>query len=220
MASRVAILLVRHGVTDDNQNSVFQGQGGRGLNRDGRAQAERLAKRLADAPVVAIHSSDLERAVDTAEIVAAAHGLPVNTERELREVDVGAWTGLSYEEVSARFPEEWAAWRGGLDCRRGGGETYEELGARLMRALVRISQSYDGEGGGAAIAVSHGGAIRSVMQRLIGAGFSPEAIVAAENTSVTLLEPVAEEGFRVLAYNDTCHLEDVVLGRLARRARR
>jgi probable phosphoglycerate mutase len=218
--ARAAILLVRHGVTDDNQNSVFQGQGGRGLNRDGREQAELLAKRLAAAPVVAVHSSDLERAVDTAEILAAPHQLKVNTERELREVDVGAWTGLSHDEVRARFGEEWAAWHSGLDVRRGGGETYEELGERLMRALVRISGAYDGSGGEAVIAVSHGGAIRSVMQRLIGAGFSPEAIVAAENTSVTLLEPAGEDGFRVLVYNDTRHLEDTVLGRLARRAHR
>ena len=217
MERRAAIILVRHGITDDNQNNVFQGQAGRGLNRAGREQAERVAKRLASAPVVAIYSSDLERATDTAEIVAAPHALPIDTDRELREVDVGTWTGLSQDEVRRRFSEEWTAWQSGLDVRRGGGETYEELGERLMRALLRISCAHDG---GAVVAVSHGGAIRAVMQRLLGPGFSPEAVVPAENTSITLLEPTGAEGFRVLVYNDTCHLEDTVLARLAQRAGR
>jgi probable phosphoglycerate mutase len=220
-SARAAILLVRHGITDDNQNNVFQGQGGRGLNGAGKEQADRLAKRLSGAPVVAVYSSDLERARDTAEILAAPHSLSITLDRELREVDVGAWTGLSHDDVRARFAEEWAAWQRGLDVRRGGGETYEELGERLIRALRRISAAHDGEEG-AVIAVSHGGAIRAVMQRLLGAGFSPEAIVPADNTSITLLEPAPRDsdGFRVLVYNDTSHLGDDVLARLARRSRR
>ena len=94
--------LARHGETDDNANKVFQGQRGAGLNARGRAQAERLAARVAPS-IDTIVSSDLQRARETAAIVAAAVKTEVVLDEGLREVDVGAWTGLSYEEVAAKF---------------------------------------------------------------------------------------------------------------------
>src|SRR5690349_6865123 len=120
------LLLARHGETDDNARLIFQGQGGGSLNARGRAQAERLAARLVSSLDVIV-SSDLTRARETAEEVARATHVEIVFDQKIREVDVGAWTGLAYEEVERRFPEEWAAWRAGLDVPRGGGETYAAL---------------------------------------------------------------------------------------------
>src|SRR3954453_20377115 len=94
------LVLVRHGETADNAARILQGQGGSGLNRRGRAQAERLAERMRRSPPAAIVASDLERAAETARFVAEACGLSVELDRDLREVDVGTWTGKSYDEVA------------------------------------------------------------------------------------------------------------------------
>src|SRR4051812_29727980 len=106
--------LARHGETDDNVRLVFQGQGGRGLNDRGRAQAERLASRLRQVAVTAIVSSDLERAVETARIVGGACAVEPSIDPALREVDLGSWTGKSHDEVAEQYPDEWAAWSAGL----------------------------------------------------------------------------------------------------------
>ncbi len=227
---RPRILLVRHGETEDNKNRIFQGQKGSGLNDLGREQARRLAARLAPVKITAVFASDLARAVETAEIVAAPHALAVTTKVELREVDVGAWSGLPYDAVQEKFPEEYGAWRSGLDIRRGGGETYDELAARMMKVLGSISAVVSGTPDGLALCVSHGGAIRSVIRTLVGHGSHPRALAAADNTSVTLLEyekqheqqheehhQKQELSFRVAVYNDTNHLEDAVRARVPTR---
>ena len=216
---RPRILLVRHGETDDNKNRIFQGQKGSGLNPLGKEQARRLAARLSGVKLGAVLSSDLQRARETADILASPHGLTVETHEALREVDVGAWAGVSYDVVKERFPEEYAAWHAGLDIRRGGGETYDELGVRMMKVLGWVCDNREG----LSLCVSHGGAIRSVMRTILGLdptrpGSHPRALAAAENTSVTVLEREDQELlFRVAVYNDTNHLEDAVSARVPAR---
>ena len=99
------ILLVRHGETDWNLERRWQGHIDRPLNDVGRAQARALADRLDSEPFAAVYSSDLARARETAEIVAAAHGLPVHLDPRLREADVGEWSGLTADEIERRYPE-------------------------------------------------------------------------------------------------------------------
>jgi len=106
------------------------------------AQAQRLAERMKRSPPTAIFASDLERAAETARYIGEACGLPVTLDPALREVDVGLWTGKGYEEVHALYPEEWAAWDSGLDVRRGGGETYAELAARVNLSTHRLSRLF------------------------------------------------------------------------------
>src|SRR6202020_809574 len=100
-----------------------QGQLGLGLNALGREQAALLRARLPRAAVrpSELVPSDLDRARETAEILAAALGLTPLADPDLREVYLGRWQGLSYTEIAERFPDEWAAWRAGHDVRRGGG---------------------------------------------------------------------------------------------------
>lgn len=203
------LVLARHGQTADNANHVFQGQGGKGLDERGRAQARHLAARLArhDAGITAIVSSDLERAVETARFAATALALEPTTDLELREIDVGAWTGKSYREIEERYPEEWAAWNAGLDIRRGGGETYAELAERIDRALVRIARANEG---GRVLVVSHGGAIRSWVSKLLGLGdVARRALGGVSNTAVTVVEftEASSTPFRLHTWNDAAHLE-------------
>jgi len=199
------LYLARHGETADNAALVFQGQSGKGLNALGRAQARRLSQRFALRPPDAVVASDLERAVETASAVASGCGLEVELDRDLREVDVGQWTGKSHVEIAELFPEEWAAWSAGLDVRRGGGETYAELADRVTRALERVVEKHDGK---RVLIVSHGGAIKSVVARVLGvspSGF--RALAGVANAGITLLERDASARHRLHSWNDTAHLE-------------
>jgi len=188
---------------------VFQGQGGKGLNARGRAQAACLAARLSKNPPDGIVASDLERAVETAKAVAEACGVPVALDPELREVDLGRWTGKSHEEIAELWPEEWAAWSQGLDVRRGGGETYAELADRVERALDRIAKANAGK---RILGVSHGGAIKSFVARVLGVSASGlRALAGVANAGITVLERDGAGRDRLHAWNDTAHLEGLIV---------
>ena len=151
------LLLARHGETDWNDARRWQGHADQPLNDTGRAQAAGLAESLAGMPIAAIHSSDLARARETAEIVGARLELPVVVDPALREVDVGNWSGVVHDEIPGRFPEGFARWQNGGHGWEGG-ETYDEMGARAVGALLRIAAAHDGE---TVLVVAHGGTIRA-----------------------------------------------------------
>ena len=104
LAPRTKLVLVRHGQTDANAAGRFQGQQDVPLNKAGRRQAHALAERLARMSVARVVSSDLDRAMTTAEAVAKACGVGVACDRRLREIDVGSWQGRSGAEVAAENP--------------------------------------------------------------------------------------------------------------------
>jgi broad specificity phosphatase PhoE len=153
------ILLVRHGETDWNRNNRFQGHADPPLNAAGRAQAAELAATLSGDHIAALYSSPLQRALETAETIGTALGLAPTTFEGLREVDVGSWQGLTRDEVAARFPGQFNRW---LEHGPGweDGETYEEMGERVLAALGVLAERHEGE---RVVAVTHGGPIRAVL---------------------------------------------------------
>ena len=161
------ILLVRHGETDWNRENRFQGHADPPLNALGRSQARELAERLAAQPLAAIFASPLRRACDTAEIVAARVGLPVELVEALREVDVGSWSGLTRDEVAERFPDGYRRW---LARAHGweNGESYEELGERVVAALLELAGRHHGE---LILVVTHGGPIRAAHAHATGLSY-------------------------------------------------
>jgi len=212
---KARLLLIRHGQTEDNHRGVFQGQRGSGLNARGREQATLLGARLARAGigVHALYSSDLQRARETAEILGQALRLEPSADPDLREVSMGAWEGLTRAEIQVRFPDEWSAWQAGVDIRRGGGETYAELGARLTRALERIA---DRHAGATAAIVSHGAAIKTFTARVLGVATGQvRAFQVPTNTGVCLIERAADGQFRLIVWNDAAHLGDALAAALA-----
>src|SRR5438093_966133 len=121
------LLLARHGETDWNREGRWQGWADPPLNESGRAQARELAEQLRLTPFDAVYSSDLLRAHETAEIVAAPHAVPVVADPGLREIDVGSWSGLTRAELQERFP----------DGERPDGETRGQHRARVHAAVER-----------------------------------------------------------------------------------
>ncbi len=152
------IVLVRHGETDWNRDARFQGHADIPLNATGQEQVRELADRLAGESFSVAYTSPLRRASESAALLAERLGIEVRSSDALKEVDVGAWSGLTTEEVEARFPEGFARW---VEWRCAGwseGETYEELGRRVVDGLLEIAEEHDGE---QVLAVTHGGPIRT-----------------------------------------------------------
>jgi broad specificity phosphatase PhoE len=202
------LYLARHGETDDNARLVFQGQGGKGLNARGRAQARRLAQRMHKSRVTSIFTSDLQRAVETALLVGAACGVEPAMDPDLREVDVGLWTGRSHQEIAELYPEEWSSWSDGVDARRGGGETYGELALRIERAVVRICAS---DARDPVLVVSHGGSIKSYVSKILGVSADGmRALAGVGNAGLTIIERDDRGRMRLHAWNDTAHLEGLL----------
>ena len=129
------------------------------MDETGASQAERAARMLAALSPEALISSDLRRASETAQPLSAMVGVPVTLDAGLRERNMGAWEGLSRDEVEERFPGEWAA------RQPAGGETFETVADRVVAvvegALEKVSP------GGALVVVTHGASARACIARLL-----------------------------------------------------
>jgi probable phosphoglycerate mutase len=162
------LILARHGETDWNRDGRFQGHADPPLNERGREQAHALADALADEQIAAVYSSDLIRAHETAQIVAASKGLPVIVDADLRERDVGEWSGMTLPEIEDRFPEELRAFR---EHGTSIGESRDALTRRVVAAARRIAAAHPR---GQVLVVTHGGALRMLRH---AAGGDPRAPV-------------------------------------------
>ena len=162
--AETTILLVRHGETDSNAEGRIQGQTNTPLNERGRAQAQALADELARESIAAVYSSDLDRARETAEILAARLDLPVVVDPALRERNFGSWEGRTVDELEARWPGAWARWREG-DEGEGDVEDHVALAARVRDAIHRLAAAHPGE---RILIVAHGGAMRVILTDAAG----------------------------------------------------
>jgi probable phosphoglycerate mutase len=157
-------LLARHGQTPWNALGKLQGHTDIALDDTGREQARALAAAIRASGVRTVWTSDLGRARETGEIVAAVLGLPApRTEPELRERRFGVFEGLTRDECAAQHPDAWQAWIE-KTAAPPGGEPREEAVARMARALARIAAREEGP----ALVVSHGGVMRLWLMDLLG----------------------------------------------------
>jgi broad specificity phosphatase PhoE len=147
------LILARHGETDWNRDGIWQGHGDPPLNELGRRQATQLAERLADVEIDALYSSDLRRAYETAEIIGKAKGLEITADSDLREIDIGAWSGLTRAQIEERFP--------GMD--RQDGETSDAFDARAVGVLHRIAEAHEHQ---QVLVITHGGVVRALERHL------------------------------------------------------
>ena len=156
--------LARHGETPFNAEGRFQGHLPVPLTERGRAQARELAELAAQRDWAALWSSPLERALQTAAIVAARIGLAPHEDARLAETDTGEWTGRSFAEVQAEDPD---GFQGFLDARPDfgfpGGESFAQQGERVAAALADVRA-----GDLPALVVCHRGVIRLALVAATG----------------------------------------------------
>jgi broad specificity phosphatase PhoE len=165
------ILLARHAETDWNQERRWQGLADLPLNERGREQARALAEKLEAVPFSAIYASDLRRAHETALIIAERKGLAVTRMRELREIDVGSWTGLSRDEVKEHFRDAHKERMRRTGRGWEGGETYAEMGRRILEALRGIAREHPSA---EVLVVTHSAPIRSVLAHALGRDYATD----------------------------------------------
>ena len=132
------VVLLRHGRTEWNAQRRFQGQADPPLDDVGRAQAYSVAALVAALRPDVLITSDLTRAVQTAEIVSELAGATPALDARFRERGLGHWEGLTRDEVALAYPDEYADWLAGRDVSRRGGETREEVAARAAAAFAEL----------------------------------------------------------------------------------
>jgi len=159
------LLLIRHGQSVWNADGRWQGQADPPLSPLGEAQAGGAAQRVGHMGLSAVVASDLVRARRTAEIIAGVNGLgAVRLDPDLREIDVGDWTGLTRREIEARWPGELAAWSEGRSESPLGGESRVHLAERARAALARAAAA--APAGHRLLLVTHGALIRNLDRTL------------------------------------------------------
>jgi broad specificity phosphatase PhoE len=163
------LIVARHGETDWNRENRFQGHADPPLNELGRRQSEELAEALEGEGIARVYTSPLRRAAETAEIVAGRLGIEVELVEALREIDVGAWSGLTRDEVAERFPAEYTRWLERAPHGFEDGESYEDLAARVMPALRRLA---DRHRSATILVVTHGGPSRVAQAHAAGISYT------------------------------------------------
>jgi len=159
------LIVWRHGESEWNAVARFQGQTDTDLTALGRQQAAVAAAQLSKLEPVAIVSSDLRRAADTAAALAASTGLEVVLDPRLRERHFGQWQGKTLSEIEATWPTEFAGWRVGEPVLGCGVEHLEDLGKRTAAAL---REAADRAPGSTVVVVTHGAAAREGCGALLG----------------------------------------------------
>ena len=198
------VVWLRHGRTEWNNAGRFQGQTDVPLDEVGQGQAKRAAELLVHLKPAAILSSDLARAVSTAEPLATLVGLPIVTDERLRETHAGEWQGLTHVQIRERFGDALDQWTAGADVRPGGGETRFEVAERVRAAVLdalEVASPHD-----TLIVVTHGGAARAGIGHMLGlpaTSWSALGVLANCSWSLMAESGLAEPAspFRLLEYN-------------------
>jgi alpha-ribazole phosphatase len=199
------LILIRHGETEWNATLRYQGHSDIPLNERGREQARITGARLARYDATALYTSDILRAVQTAEPIGAAVKLAPQTLPDLREIDVGQWEGLTPEELYRRYPDHMREFeRDPARTVRLGGESYAQLQARALNALNAIHAAHRSDE--TMLAVSHGGTIRALLCHVIGLDLIYFGRMWIDNGSLTELR-YGSHGWRLIRLNDAAHLE-------------
>lgn len=162
------VVLLRHGQTDYNVAGRMQGHLDSHLTEEGREQARRAAPVIARMSLDRMISSDLSRAVDTAEEVSTASGLAVKLDQRLRETHLGEWQGRSVPEVEVGYPGAITEWRGDPCWTPPGGESRVDVVQRSLPVVEEIDEEYADEAGEQSLLlVAHGGMIAGMVCGLL-----------------------------------------------------
>ena len=197
------IYLTRHGETEWNKTGLLQGNTDVRLSAEGIHQAQLLAKYLLLHKFDVIYSSDLSRAVETAEILAEKFNLSVRTTPHLRETNFGDWEGKSIKELAEAHPKSFGRFFTAPErCHPPNGETFLESQARVMNVLREIINVHDNQN---VLIVAHGAVNRLIIGAALDMPIHKMWAISQFNTALNILR-VADGGFVVELINGTAHL--------------
>jgi 2,3-bisphosphoglycerate-dependent phosphoglycerate mutase len=200
----VRLCIVRHGETGWNTERRIQGHVDIALNAVGRSQAEATARGIAGQKFDAIYSSDLIRAMQTAEMLCRVAGLAVQHEPGLRERHYGRMQGMTYEDIQEQDALEAARFRQRDPYSDfGGGETLIAFADRVHATIERLAAAHSGK---TLLLVTHGGVLDIVYRRAAGRDLSSPRDFTVPNAALNWVE-VGAQGWQLLSWADRRHLE-------------
>ncbi|WP_422445233.1 alpha-ribazole phosphatase [Thermoanaerobacterium sp. DL9XJH110] len=203
--------IVRHGETMWNKEFKYQGQSDVPLNDTGRFQARKLSERLKKEKIDVIYSSDLQRAMETAEIIARPHCLGVQPVKEMRELCFGIWEGLTFNEIERKWPDELEKWRRDpFHTKPPGGENLSELLFRTSNFIKKIARNHVDK---RILIVTHAGPVRALLASILNLKDDFFWKFKISNASLTVIEydgmaDLNESNAFIITVNETYHLYD------------
>ncbi len=197
------LYLVRHGETEYNRHDLFRGQLDIPLNDTGRRQARAAGESLREVELAAFYSGPLQRAADTAALIAEPHGAIPQVLPSLDDIDYGAWSGKTVSEVRESYPECYEFWvHRPAEVQFPEGESLRHARARVEEGLEWLWERHPDE---SVVLVGHKMVNRLVLCIALGMPLSGIWRVEQSNGAINIISR-DERGYMVLRMNDTCHL--------------
>ena len=198
------IIAVRHGETAWNVDTRIQGHLDIALNDTGHWQARQVARALADEPLAAVYTSDLQRAHATAQAIAQASGAPLVAEPGLRERSFGELEGRTFAEIEAELPEQARRWRQrDPHFAPTGGETLVQLRERIAATTHRLAAQHTEQ---LIVLVAHGGVLDMLYRLATGLDLQAPRTWLVTNASINRLL-WTPQGLTLVGWADTQHLD-------------
>ena len=208
--SKCRFILVRHGQSEGNLVRSFLGHTDLDITELGHKQAECTAEYLKNEKIDVLYSSDLKRAWNTAEHIAAKKDLSIIADSELREIYAGEWENRLFNDLENEFSEDFKCWREDIgNARPTGGESVKELYVRIITELIRIAEMYDGE---TVCIATHATPIRMACVKARGLDIEEAKNVEwVKNASVTVID-VENGDFKMISEGYHEHMGELVSG--------
>lgn len=197
--------IVRHGQTNWNILGKTQGHGNSDLTEQGIVQARELAEDITKYPIDYIYSSDLGRAIQTAEILGEKLNLEVQKTEGLREMGFGVWEGLLIDEIKKDYSDIYDIWRNDphlVNIPKG--ETLQVIKERVDNFIEEINKKHENKH---IIFVTHSITLRVMLLSFLGSGMGNIYRIKQDNTALNIVE-YRDYGPVVIKMNDTSHIKN------------
>ena len=197
--------IVRHGQTNWNILGKTQGHGNSDLTAKGIEQATELAESIVNYPIDYIYSSDLGRAVQTAQILGDKLNIKVEETEALREMGFGEWEGLLIDEIQTNYANVYTTWRNEPHLAQiPGGETLHLIKDRVDSFIQSLNEKYDDKH---ILLVTHSVTVRVMLLAFLNSGMENIYRIKQDNTALNIVE-YRDYGPVVIKMNDTSHIKD------------
>lgn len=198
------VFLIRHGQVEWNAKNSYIGSTDLPLDHTGLNQARLLAEYLATREIAKVYSSDLQRAHQTAGVIASQLEVPLVLCRQLRELNYGAWEGVSESEVARLYPDLYSRWLvEPLSVRIPDGEHLSEFQNRVLPAFQHIASEHREDD---IVIVAHKTTNRLILACLLGMDLNRYRQIGQNNACVNTVFIREDGSMSVEVINDTCHL--------------